>query len=120
MGTIKKIKLIVTDFISIVIMAALRKLVPLFDRVLISRVVAETKTASGIVLPEKSVGKINEGTVVAVGPGGRDQNGNTVPVSVAVGDSVLLPEYGGTKVELNDEEFILFRDSDLLGKFADS
>lgn len=99
-------------------MAGLRKLIPLFDRVIVQRLVAETTTAGGIVLPEKSVGKINEGTVVAVGPGGRDTSGNTVPVSVAVGDSVLLPEYGGTKIEMDSEEFILFRDSEILGKFS--
>merc|ERR1711881_121769 len=99
-------------------MAALRKMVPLFDRVLVQRLVAETSTKSGILLPEKSVGKINEGTVVAVGAGARDQNGAVVPPAVAVGDSVVLPEYGGTKLEIGDQEFMLFKEAELLGKFA--
>ena len=99
-------------------MAALRKLVPLFDRVLIQRLVPETTTKGGILLPEKSVGKINEGTVIAVGPGARDASGNVVAPSVAVGDSVLLPAYGGTKLEMGDQEFMLFKESDLLGKFS--
>ncbi|XP_002162621.1 10 kDa heat shock protein, mitochondrial [Hydra vulgaris] len=98
-------------------MAGLRKLVPLFDRVIVQRVVAETKSTGGILLPEKSVGKVNEATVVSVGPGGRDQSGKIVPVSVKPGDSVLLPEYGGTKIELGDKEYVIFRDSELLGKF---
>merc|ERR1712002_1452917 len=99
-------------------MASLRKLVPLFDRVLVQRFVPETTTKGGILLPEKSVGKINEGTVIAVGEGARDTNGNVIAPTVAVGDSVLLPEYGGTKLEIADEEFMLFRESDLLGKFS--
>merc|ERR1711872_578826 len=134
MGQIKNIKLhIVTDIkrykrthliSSHQIMAApqartaLRKLVPLFDRVLVQRLVPETTTKGGILLPEKSVGKINEGTVIAVGAGSRDANGNVVAPTVAVGDSVLLPEYGGTKIEMADQEYMLFKESDLLGKFS--
>ncbi|XP_057292876.1 10 kDa heat shock protein, mitochondrial-like isoform X2 [Hydractinia symbiolongicarpus] len=97
--------------------ASLRKFVPLLDRVLVQRFVAETSTKGGILLPEKSVGKLSEGTVVSVGPGGRDQNGNTVPVSVKAGDKVLLPEYGGTKLEIEDQEYVIFRDAELIGKF---
>merc|ERR1712013_74400 len=124
MGQIKNIKLHIVTDLSVQHntkhnkMAALRKMVPLFDRVLIQRLVPETTTKSGILLPEKSVGKINEGTVVAVGAGARDASGNVVAPSVAVGDSVLIPEYGGTKLELGDQEFMLFREADLLGKFA--
>ncbi|XP_057292875.1 10 kDa heat shock protein, mitochondrial-like isoform X1 [Hydractinia symbiolongicarpus] len=99
------------------LMASLRKFVPLLDRVLVQRFVAETSTKGGILLPEKSVGKLSEGTVVSVGPGGRDQNGNTVPVSVKAGDKVLLPEYGGTKLEIEDQEYVIFRDAELIGKF---
>ena len=100
-------------------MAALRKLVPLFDRVLVQRFVPETTSKGGILLPEKSVGKINEGTVIAVGAGARDSSGNLIPPTVGVGDSVLLPEYGGTKLEMADQEYMLFRESDLLGKFTE-
>lgn len=76
---------------------------PLLNRVLIQRLAAETKTKAGIMLPEKSLGKVLQGTVVSVGPGSRLENGTVVPTAVAVGDKVLLPEYGGTKVNLNDE-----------------
>jgi len=68
-------------------------------------------------IPEKAQGKVAEGTVVAVGAGARGENGSVSPVCVKVGDKVLLPEYGGTKVVLDEEEFFLFRDGDLLGKF---
>jgi len=99
-------------------MAGIMRFKPLFDRVLVQRVVAETTSKGGIMLPEKSVGKMLQATVVAVGDGALDKKGRSIPVSVAVGDSVLLPEYGGTKIEVNNEEFHIFREADLLGKFA--
>merc|ERR1712147_75020 len=99
---------------------SLRALVPLFDRVLVRRLVAETSTKGGILLPESSVSKLNEGTVVAVGAGARDSRENVVSPSVAVGDAVLLPEYGGTKLQIEDQELFLFRESELLGKFAEN
>ncbi|XP_018909032.1 10 kDa heat shock protein, mitochondrial [Bemisia tabaci] len=97
-------------------LAAAKKLKPLFDRVLIQKVEAVTKTKGGIVIPEKAVGKVLEGTVVAVGNGQRNNNGEIVPLHVQVGDKVLLPEYGGTKVTLEEQEFHLFRESDILAK----
>lgn len=90
---------------------------PLMNRVLVQRLAAETKTKGGIMLPEKSLGKVLQGTVVSVGPGSRLDSGTVVPPAVAVGDKVLLPEYGGTKVNLNDEEYTLVRDDDILGVF---
>ena len=99
-------------------MAAVRKLIPLFDRVLVQRLVPETTTKGGILLPEKSVGKINEGIVVSVGTGARDGSGAVITPSVSVGDSVLLPEYGGTKLEMEDQEYVLFKESELLAKFS--
>lgn len=98
-------------------LASAKRLVPLFDRVLIQRAEAVTKTKGGIVIPEKAQGKVLTGTVVAVGPGSRNSDGQHIPVSVQVGDQVLLPEYGGTKVELaENKEFQLFRESDILAK----
>ena len=92
-------------------------MVPLFDRVLVQRAEAVTKTKGGIVIPEKAQSKVLHGTVVAVGPGSRNQNGEFIPLAVKVGDKVLLPEYGGTKVELEEnKEFHLFRESDILAK----
>ena len=98
-------------------MSAIRKLLPLGNRVLVKRVVAATQTASGIYLPDAATKRPNEGEVVAAGPGEKNEDGTFVAMSVSVGDTVLLPEYGGTEVELGDEKFHLFRDSDILGKF---
>eukprot|EP00123_Amoebidium_parasiticum_P000289 comp10693_c0_seq1/m.5364 comp10693_c0_seq1/g.5364 ORF comp10693_c0_seq1/g.5364 comp10693_c0_seq1/m.5364 type:complete len:101 (-) comp10693_c0_seq1:312-614(-) len=99
-------------------MSAVARFRPLFDRVLIQRVAAETRTKGGVILPEKAQSRANEGTVVAVGPGGRTQAGEVIPISVQVGDTVLLPEYGGSAIKLDDKEYQLFRDSDLLGIFS--
>lgn len=70
---------------------SIRSLAPLLDRVLVQRIKAEAKTASGIYLPESSVEKLNEGKVLAVGPGALDKTGNRLPMGVAVGDRVLIP-----------------------------
>lgn len=98
--------------------AAVKRLIPLLDRVLIKRAEAVTQTAGGIFIPEKAQGKVLHGEVVAIGTGARKENGDFIPVMVKIGDKVLLPEYGGTKVSLeNDEkEYHLFRESDILAK----
>jgi len=90
-----------------------KRLLPLFDRVLIRRFVPATKTSGGILLPESQQSKIPEGTVVAVGPG-RRENGQLIEPSVKAGDRVLLPEYGGTSVKIDAEELTLFRETDIL------
>ncbi|KJE90795.1 hypothetical protein CAOG_02040 [Capsaspora owczarzaki ATCC 30864] len=92
-----------------------RRLKPLFDRVLVERLVAPQKTKSGILLPESAVPALNEGVVIAVGPGARDQAGNLIPPSVKIGEKVLLPEFGGNKIKLDDKEFTLYRDVEILG-----
>merc|ERR1711966_204858 len=90
---------------------------PMMDRVLVQRVEKVSKTAGGILLPESVQSKVNEGTVIAVGPGGRTRDGAAIPMSVAQGDTVMLPEYGGTSVKFDDEvEYHIFRDEDILGK----
>lgn len=89
----------------------------MLDRVLIQRAEALTQSKGGIVIPESAQTKISQGTVVAVGPGGRNRNGDLIPIGLNVGDKVLLPEFGGTKVKLDDEkEYHLFRESDILAK----
>ncbi|XP_032145386.1 10 kDa heat shock protein, mitochondrial-like [Sapajus apella] len=98
---------------------AFRKFLPLFDRVLTERSAAETVTRGGIMFPEKSQGKILQATVVAVGSGSKGKDGEIQPVSVKVGDKVLFPEDGGTKVVLDDKDYFLFRDGDILGKYVD-
>ncbi|XP_066138191.1 10 kDa heat shock protein, mitochondrial-like [Euwallacea fornicatus] len=98
---------------------AIKRLVPLFDRVLIKKAEAITKTKGGIVIPEKAQGKILQGTVVAVGPGQRKDDGSHIPLAVKVGETVLLPEYGGTKVEIEENvEYHLYRETDILGKLS--
>ncbi|KAL2754359.1 hypothetical protein ACRALDRAFT_1042008 [Sodiomyces alcalophilus JCM 7366] len=95
---------------------SIRSLVPLLDRVLVQRVKAEAKTASGIFLPESSVKELNEGRVLAVGPGAVDKDGKRLPMGVNTGDRVLIPQYGGSPVKVGEEEYHLFRDSEILAK----
>ena len=94
-----------------------RSLAPLGDRILIRKAVKETKTAGGILLPTDNAKESNEGTVVAVGPGIRDVSGNLHAPTLKAGDTVLLPKYGGTEIEIGDEKLNLFREDDILGKF---
>ncbi|XP_050436501.1 10 kDa heat shock protein, mitochondrial-like [Adelges cooleyi] len=90
---------------------------PLFDRVLVKKLEALKQSKGGIMLPENASKKILEGTVVAVGPGGRNPEGSFVPVDLKVGDRVLLPEYGGTKIQLDeDDTYTIYKESDLLAK----
>jgi len=96
--------------------AAVKRFLPLFDRVLVERFAPEVKTKGGIILPEKAQGKVLDATVISVGPGRANDTGSVVPPNVKVGDRVLLPEYGGTKVTFDEKEYYLFRDSDILGK----
>nr|ANA11234.1 small heat shock protein [Dastarcus helophoroides] len=99
---------------------AVKRLLPLFDRVLIKRAEAISQTRGGIVIPENAQAKVLKGTVVAVGPGARNQKGEFVPLAVKVGDNVLLPEYGGTKVDVEEnQEYHLFRESDILAKLQE-
>ncbi|PKS08887.1 hypothetical protein jhhlp_003500 [Lomentospora prolificans] len=98
---------------------SIRSLVPLLDRVLVQRVKAETKTASGIFLPESSVKDLNEAKVLAVGPGQLDKDGKRIPMGVAAGDRVLIPQFGGSPVKVGEEEYTLFRDSEILAKISE-
>ncbi|WPJ61500.1 hypothetical protein SMAC4_01809 [Sordaria macrospora] len=95
---------------------SIKALVPLLDRVLVQRVKAEAKTASGIFLPESSVKDLNEAKVLAVGPGAFDKDGKRLPMGVNAGDRVLIPQYGGSPVKVGEEEYTLFRDSEILAK----
>lgn len=98
---------------------AVKNFMPLMDRVLVQRAEAIVKTKGGILIPEKAQSKVLEGLVVAVGPGARNaSNGDHIPMSVAVGDKVMLPEYGGSKLELEDKEYTLFRESDIVAKLG--
>ena len=90
------------------------KLIPTLNRILVKRLEAELKTASGLILKE-TTDKLSHGEVVEVGPGSYDQNGKIIPIVVQKGDTVLLPEYGGTKITLQTGDYFLFRDTDILG-----
>ncbi|XP_043701761.1 10 kDa chaperonin, mitochondrial-like [Telopea speciosissima] len=95
-----------------------KRLIPSLNRVLVEKIVPPTKTTAGILLPEKT-NQLNSGKVVAVGPGTRDKSGNLLEVSVKEGETVLLPDYGGTQVKLGDKEYHLYRDDDILGTLHD-
>ncbi|UYV61623.1 HSPE1 [Cordylochernes scorpioides] len=155
--------MVVLICIHVYVQAAIKKFLPLLDRVLVQRLAAETKTKGGIIIPEKAQHKVHTAYVVAVGQGYRTQvllllflyvpyisawristrlkglnkgcccveivarsscvllqKGDIVPLSLKEGDKVLLPEFGGTKVEIEDKEYYLFKDSDILGKWSDN
>jgi chaperonin GroES len=87
---------------------------PLEDRIVVQANEAETTTASGIVIPDTAKEKPQEGTVLAVGPGRFDDNGNRVPLDVQVGDVVLYSKYGGTEVKYSGEEYLVLSARDVL------
>lgn len=92
------------------------KIRPLADRVLVQKVKAEEKTAGGIVLPESAQeSRVPRGKVLAVGFGHRQKDGTMTPLSVKVGDQVVLNEFGGTDVKLDGETYTLYREDDILG-----
>lgn len=92
------------------------KIQPLEDKILIQTNEAETVTASGIVIPDTATEKPQEGTVLAVGPGRIDDNGNRVPLDVAVGDVVIYSKYGGTEVKYAGDEYLILSARDVLAK----
>ena len=87
---------------------------PLEDRIVVQTLEAEQTTASGLVIPDTAQEKPQEGSVVAVGPGRVDDNGNRVPLDVAVGDVVIYSKYGGTEVKYAGEEYLILSARDIL------
>ena len=94
------------------------KIKPLEDKILVQANEAETTTASGIVIPDTAKEKPQEGTVLAVGPGRIDDNGNRVPLDVAEGDVVIYSKYGGTEVKYGGEEYLILSARDVLAKIS--
>ncbi|KAJ8916841.1 hypothetical protein NQ315_005848 [Exocentrus adspersus] len=94
----------------------IKRVFPLFNRVLIKRDEPASQSKGGIVLPENSKGKMLRGTVVAVGPGQRNDHGHQIPMSVKPGDYVVLPDYGGVKIDVDGELYFMFREVDILAK----
>ena len=91
---------------------------PLGDRVLIKRVEEEEKTKGGIIIPDTAKEKPQEGEVVAVGPGGRDESGKLIPIDVKAGDRVLFGKWSGTEVKLEGQELLIMKESDIMGVIA--
>lgn len=89
---------------------------PLADRVVVKAIEMEEKTKSGIVLPDTAKEKPQEGEIMAVGPG-RYEDGKLIPMNVKKGDRVLFAKYAGTEVKLDGEEYLIMRESDILGIF---
>ncbi len=88
---------------------------PLHDRVVVKRVDSETKTAGGIIIPDTAAEKPQEGEVVAVGPGARDDGGTIVAPDVKTGDRILFGKWSGTEVKIDGQDLLIMKESDIMG-----
>ena len=88
---------------------------PLHDRVVVTRIDAEAKTAGGIIIPDTAKEKPTEGEVIAVGPGGRDESGKLIPIDLKEGDRVLFGKWSGTEVKIDGVEYLIMTESDVMG-----
>ena len=91
---------------------------PLHDRVVVRRIESEEKTKGGIIIPDTAKEKPQEGEIVAVGPGGRDENGKLIPIDVKPGDRVLFGKWSGTEVKIDGAEILIMKESDVMGVLA--
>ena len=94
------------------------KITPLGDRVVIKPSTREEVTKSGLILPETAKEKPQEGTIIAVGPGRLNEEGKRVAMDVKVGDKVLYAKYAGTEIKLDNEEYLILREGDVMGKLS--
>jgi chaperonin GroES len=99
------------------IMAKL-KFRPLHDRVVVKRIDADERSKGGIIIPDTAKEKPQEGEVVAVGPGGRDENGKLITMDLKAGDRVLFGKWSGTEVKLDGDELLIMKESDVMGVIA--
>ena len=88
---------------------------PLHDRVVVRRIESEEKTAGGIIIPDTAKEKPQEGEIIAVGPGARDESGKLVPLDVKVGDRILFGKWSGTEVKIDGEDLLIMKESDVMG-----
>jgi chaperonin GroES len=88
---------------------------PLHDRVVVKRIDAEEKSAGGIIIPDTAKEKPSQGEIIAVGPGGRDEQGKLVPLDVQVGHRVLFGKWSGTEVKIDGVEYLIMKESDIMG-----
>ena len=95
------------------------KLQPLGDRVVVQPAEREETTKSGIVIPDTAKEKPQRGTIIAVGKGRRDEDGDRIPMDVSVGDTVLFAKYAGTEFKFEDEEYLILSEKDILAKVDD-
>jgi chaperonin GroES len=93
---------------------------PLHDRVVVKRIEAEEKTAGGIIIPDTAKEKPQQGEVVSVGPGGRDEAGKLIPIDVKPGNRVLFGKWSGTEVKLDGVEYLIMKESDIMGVIEES
>jgi chaperonin GroES len=91
---------------------------PLHDRVVVKRINPEAKTKGGIIIPDTAREKPQQGEVVAVGPGGRDEAGKLIPIDIKVGDKILFGKWSGTEVVLDGDELLIMKESDVMGVLA--
>jgi chaperonin GroES len=91
---------------------------PLHDRVVVERIESEEKTRGGIIIPDTAKEKPQEGKVVSVGPGSRDENGKLVALDVKAGDRVLFGKWSGTEVKIDGKELLIMKESDIMGVIA--
>jgi chaperonin GroES len=88
---------------------------PLHDRVVVTRIESDSKTAGGIIIPDTAKEKPSEGEVISVGPGGRDETGKIIPIDLKVGDRVLFGKWSGTEVKIEGVEYLIMKESDIMG-----
>jgi chaperonin GroES len=88
---------------------------PLHDRVVVKRLDSETKTTGGIIIPDTAAEKPQQGEVIAVGPGARDDSGKLVPIDLKKGDRVLFGKWSGTEVKIDGQELLIMKESDIMG-----
>jgi len=93
---------------------------PLHDRILLKRIKAEAKSAGGIIIPDTVKEKPSQGEVVAVGPGGRDESGKLIPIDLKAGDRVLFGKWSGTEVNIDDDEYLIMKESDVMGVLVET
>ncbi len=92
---------------------------PLHDRVVVERVSAEEKSAGGIIIPDTVQEKPQQGKIIAVGPGGRDDNGKLIPIDLKVGERVLFGKWSGTEVKIDGHDYLIMKESDIMGVLTD-
>jgi chaperonin GroES len=88
---------------------------PLHDRVVVKRVESEEKTKGGIIIPDTAKEKPQEGEVIAVGPGGRDESGKLIPIDLKVGDRILFGKWSGNEVKIDGQDLLIMKESDIMG-----